>query len=101
MDFDEFIISKIREIPVRFELHYSGNYSLQTLEVHLDPKMSLTEVLQRVSEKTKIEEDNLELYKCYSNNMCDMTERSILRDQWMLIVIVRNVWPVSLGVVMK
>ena len=88
MDFDEFIISKIREIPVRFELHYSGDCSLQTVEVRLDPKMSLSEVLQRLSEETKIEEDNLELYKCYSNNKCDMIERSIPgTGNWILLML--------------
>ena len=88
MDFDEFIISKIREIPVRFELNYSGDCSLQTVEVLLDPKMSLSEVLQRLSEETKIEEDNLELYKCYSNNKCDMIERSIPgTGNWILLML--------------
>jgi len=82
IDFDEFIISRIREIAVRFEPQSVGDSSLQTVDIRLDPKLNVSEVLKRLSEVTGIEEDDLDLYKCYSNSKSDLTERSIRPSQF-------------------
>jgi len=82
IDFDEFIISRIREIAVRFEPQSVGDSSLQTVDIRLDPKLNVSEVLKRLSEATGIVEDDLDLYKCYSNSKSDLTERSIRPSQF-------------------
>ena len=74
LDFDKFIISKIREITVRFEPRNSPPPSnppkfdpaQPAIDMALDPKMSVETVLQRLSEVTGLAVPRLELYKCYS-----------------------------------
>ena len=52
------------------------------MEVRLYSKLSVFDVLKILSEETGIEEDDLELFKCYLNKKCDLTERSIRPSQF-------------------
>ena len=65
VDFDKFIISKIREINVRFEPKTEED-GQEELDIPLDPKMNIAEVLRRLSQASRLEERDLELFKCYS-----------------------------------
>ena len=66
LDFDKFIISKIREITVRFEPRPESDEALASVDLPLDPKLSIETVLARLSETLSLDADCLELYKCYS-----------------------------------
>jgi hypothetical protein len=64
VDFDKFIVSKIREISVQFEP--KDECCGVDVDIALDPKISFNEVLKKLSDATGIEADNLELFKCYA-----------------------------------
>ena len=68
MDFDQFIISKIREITVRFEQRSENctDGDCKTIDLALDPKISMDNVMRRLSEAVGVNISNLELFKCYS-----------------------------------
>ena len=67
LDYDKFIISKIREITVRFEPRpESDDANLSSVDLPLDPKLSIESVLSRIRESLSLEVDCVELYKCYS-----------------------------------
>ena len=70
LDFDKFVISKIREITVRFEPRQEkdkeNNLEFKTVDIALDPKITMETVLSRLSSCVNINQANLELYKCYS-----------------------------------
>ena len=76
MDFDDFIISKIREITVRFEPRIEQNKSenspsparaeMATIDLALDPKIKILNIMTRLSEALNVQSSNLELFKCYS-----------------------------------
>jgi len=70
LDFDKFVISKIREITVRFEPRQEkdkeNNLEFKTVDIALDPKITMETVLSRLSSSVNINQANLELYKCYS-----------------------------------
>ena len=71
LDFDKFIISKIREIMVRFEPRITAGPSnmpdLLPVDLALDPKISVNSVLSRLNEAINNPGMvHLELFKCYS-----------------------------------
>jgi len=76
VDFDDFIISKIREITVRFEPRTEQNKSenspsparaeMATIDLALDPKIKILNIMTRLSEALNVQSSNLELFKCYS-----------------------------------
>ena len=67
LDYDKFIISKIREIKVRFEhRHEAGASDLDSVDMALDPKVGVETVIKRLSEVVRIAPASLELFKCYS-----------------------------------
>merc|ERR1712142_9237 len=66
VDFDKFIVSKIREIRVQFEPKDEGCSVCVDVNLALDPKISYREVLKNLSEATGIDSENLELFKCYA-----------------------------------
>ena len=66
LDYDKYIISKIREITVRFEPRPESDEALASVDLPLDPKLSIETVLARLSETLSLDADCLELYKCYS-----------------------------------
>ncbi len=71
LDFDKFIISKIREIMVRFEprsmVGPSNVPDLLPVDLALDPKISVNSVLSRLNEAiNNTGMMSLELFKCYS-----------------------------------
>ena len=86
LDYDKFIISKIREIRVRFQPR-PGEEDLQTVDISLDPNLNIDQVklvciqnstvlhvyhsvlfvgqvVRKVSEATCLAAARLELYKC-------------------------------------
>ena len=64
LDFDKYIISKIREISVHFEP--KSECSGPHVDLPLDPKISIAHVLTKLSNVTGIDPAELELFKCYS-----------------------------------
>jgi len=64
LDFDSFILSKVREIRVKFEPKFENGG--EELLLTLDPKLSVAGVVARLSQAAAIPASNLELYKCYS-----------------------------------
>ena len=66
VDFDKFIVSKIREIRVQFEPKDDGCSVCVDVNLALDPKINFREVVKKLSEATGIDSDNLELFKCYA-----------------------------------
>lgn len=64
LDFDKYIISKIREISVHFEP--KPECMGEQVDLALDPKISIEVVLKKLSDATGIDPKELELYKCYS-----------------------------------
>ena len=64
VNFDKFIVSKIREITVQFEP--KDECCGVDVDIALDPKISFSEVLKKLSDATGIDADNLELFKCYA-----------------------------------
>ena len=64
LDYDDFIISKIREINVKFESRDECCGSL--VELSLDPKISYTELVRRLGASLGVEANILELFKCYA-----------------------------------
>ena len=79
LDFDKFIISKIREITVRFEprsmVGPSNAPDLLPVDLALDPKISVNSVLSRLNEAiNNTGMMSLELFKCYSTK--SMMKRS-------------------------
>ena len=64
LDFDKYIISKIREITVHFEP--KSECSGEHVDIPLDPKISIGHVLKKLSDATGIDPKTLELFKCYS-----------------------------------
>ena len=71
LDFDKFILSKIREITVRFEpmslVGPSNSLDLLPVDLALDPKISVNSVLSRLNEAiNNTGMMSLELFKCYS-----------------------------------
>ena len=64
LDFDKYIVSKIREITVHFES--KDDCCVEDVDIALDPKISFTEVLKKLSDATGVKPDNLELFKCYA-----------------------------------
>ena len=64
LDYDNFIISKIREINVQFESRDECCGSL--VELSLDPKISYTELVRRLGASLGVKADILELFKCYA-----------------------------------
>ena len=66
VDFDKYIVSKIREITVRFERKDEEDLSCPVIEMQLDPKLSISHCLQKLSEATGLEQTNIDLFKCYS-----------------------------------
>ena len=66
LDYDKYIISKIREITVRFEPRPEPDAKSFSVDLPLDPKLSIDSVLSRLSESLCLETESVELYKCYS-----------------------------------
>ena len=66
LDYDKYIISKIREITVRFEPRPEPDAKSFSVDLPLDPKLSIDSVLSRLSESLCLEAESVELYKCYS-----------------------------------
>ena len=66
IDYDKYIISKIREITVRFEPRPESDEKLASVDLPLDPKLSIESVLAKLGETLSLEVDCLDLYKCYS-----------------------------------
>ena len=64
LDFDNYIISKIREINVHFEPREECCGS--EIDIALDPKISYSEVIKKLSIESGIDIDNIELFKCYA-----------------------------------
>eukprot|EP00092_Neocalanus_flemingeri_P017251 GFUD01018654.1.p1 GENE.GFUD01018654.1~~GFUD01018654.1.p1 ORF type:complete len:659 (-),score=173.57 GFUD01018654.1:257-2050(-) len=64
LDYNKYIISKIREITVHFEPR--EECCGVDIDIALDPKITFSEVLKKLSDATGIEADNLELFKCYA-----------------------------------
>ena len=64
LDYDQFIISKIREINVQFEAR--DECCGHSVDILLDPKISYSEVLKKLGSALGSEADNIELFKCYS-----------------------------------
>ena len=65
VDYDKFIISKIREIKVKFE--NKEDCCGEATEMSLDPKITYSEVLKKLSGALGQERDNMELFKCYAS----------------------------------
>ena len=65
VDYDKFIISKIREIKVQFE--NKDECCGDATEISLDPKITYSEVLKKLSGTLGQEMENLELFKCYAS----------------------------------
>ena len=65
VDYDKFIISKIREIKVQFE--NKDECCGEVTEMPLDPKITYSEILKKLSVALGQEVDNLELFKCYAS----------------------------------
>ena len=65
VDYDQFIISKIREIKVQF-LNKEEDCG-EVTEMSLDPKSTYSEVLKKLSVALGQEMENLELFKCYAS----------------------------------
>ena len=66
VDYDKFIISKIREITVRFEPRQELDGDLVSVDIALDPKVTVASVLTRLADQVGVPATSLELYKCYS-----------------------------------
>jgi len=66
VDFDKYIVSKIREIKVKFEPKDDCCDVGDDVEIALDPKISFVEVLKKLSDATGIDSRNIELFKCYA-----------------------------------
>ena len=65
VDYDKFIISKIREIKVQFE--NKDECCGDATEMSLDPKITYSEVLKKLSGALGQERENMELFKCYAS----------------------------------
>ena len=65
LDYDQFIISKIREIKVQFE--NKDECCGDATEISLDPKITYSEVLKKLSGTLGQEMENMELFKCYAS----------------------------------
>ena len=80
LDYDKFILSKIREINVQFK---SCDYNGQSLvELSLDPELSYREVLRRLGAHLGVETNTLELFKCYSSKSMDRRPAKIPAEAW-------------------
>ena len=65
VDYDKFIISKIREIKVQFE--NKEDCCGEATEMSLDPKITYSEVLKKLSGALGQARENVELFKCYAS----------------------------------
>ena len=65
VDYDKFIISKIREIKVQFE--NKEDCCGEATEMSLHPKITCSEVLKKLSGALGQARENLELFKCYAS----------------------------------
>ena len=64
LDYDQFIISKIREITVQFESR--DDICGSVVKLSLDPMITYSDVLKRLGAELGSEVDNMELYRCYA-----------------------------------
>ena len=64
LDYDEYIISKIREIKVQFESRDESDGAL--VELSVDPNISYTELVRRLGARLGVDANILELFKCYA-----------------------------------
>jgi len=64
LDYDQFIISKIREISVQFESR--DDICGSVVKLSLDPMITYSDVLKRLGAELGSEVDNMELYRCYA-----------------------------------
>lgn len=71
VDFDKFLLSRIREVKVIFQ--HLENAALK-LEVMLDPEKTVGDIITKLGEVAEIETDQLEVYKCFSSK--SMQERA-------------------------
>ena len=65
IDYDKYIISKIREIKVRFE--NKDECCGEITEMPLDPKITYSQVLKKLSAVLGQDMENMELFKCYAS----------------------------------
>ena len=72
LDYDEYIISKIREIKVQFESRDESDGAL--VELSVDPNISYTELVRRLGARLGVDANILELFKCYATK--SMKKRS-------------------------
>ena len=70
--YDEFLISKIREIKIQFESRDESGGS--TVELSVDPKISYTELVRRLGSSLGVDPNLIELFKCYATK--SMKKRS-------------------------
>jgi len=64
-NYDDFILSKIRELEITFEPKDDKNGTVISLK--LDPKTPYDEILRDLGATLGTEPDNLELFKCYQD----------------------------------
>ena len=74
LDYDKFINSRIREIPVQFEVRDETLGVKKDVNMSLDPMMTYSEVLDKLSWSLETDPDNVELFKCYASK--SMMKRS-------------------------
>ena len=65
LDYDRYIMSKIREIKVQFESRDESDSGL--VELSVDPNISYTDLVRRLGAKLGVDANNLELFKCYAS----------------------------------
>ena len=64
IDYDQYLISKIREINVQFESR--DECCGAVVNMSLDPKISYSELMKKLGAEIGAEPENIELFKCYA-----------------------------------
>ena len=63
VDYDRFILSKLREVVVKFEPKHGGG---SVVELPLDPRISFGDVVRRLGASLGVQPHTIELFKCSS-----------------------------------